>query len=517
MNGADRLCDTLLASGIDVCFANPGTSEMHFVAALDRKLAMRCVLALFEGVATGAADGYGRMAGKPAATLLHTGPGLANGLANLHNARRARTPLVNIVGDHATYHLGFDAPLSTDIDSLARPMSNFVRRATGADDVEPAAEAMIAAAIETPGVATLILPSDAAWGSISTDDEARSARIAPAPQVDEARIAELADALQAAGGRAGLLLAGTAPHGAALELAGRIAARTGARLFGEVLNGRSERGGGCVPLERTPYPIGEATAALADLTLLVLVGAREPVAFFAYPGKPSRLLPEGCDVLTLAEAGDDMRDALERLADRLGASHTPPRRPVAALAPAMPSGRLTEDAVSIIAAAGLPEDAIVVDEGLTSGRRFYALSASGPRHDYLMCTGGAIGTGMPLSVGAAIACPDRKVVTLQADGSGMYTLQALWTAAREKLDILVVIFANRAYAILRLEMGNVGVTGFGHNADRMLRLDEPALDWVSLARGMGVEAARADTCERFADLYRSAVRTKGPFLIEAVI
>ncbi|SHF93407.1 acetolactate synthase-1/2/3 large subunit [Kaistia soli DSM 19436] len=517
MNGADRLCDTLLASGIDVCFANPGTSEMHFVAALDRKPAMRCVLALFEGVATGAADGYGRMAGRPAATLLHTGPGLANGLANLHNARRARTPLVNIVGDHATYHLGFDAPLTSDIDSLARSMSSFVRRATGPDDVGPAAEATIAAAIERPGVATLILPSDAAWGSVTTDGDARPARIASPPRVEEARIAELASALAAAGGRAGLLLAGTAPRGTALEMAGRIAAKTGARLFEEVLNGRSERGVDRVPLERIPYPIAQATAALADLTLLVLVGAREPVAFFAYPGKPSRLLPAGCDVATLVEADDDIPDALERLADRLGARQSSPRRPDAVPMPAMPSGPLNEDAVSIIAAAVLPEQAIVVDEGLTSGRRFYALSAQGPQHDYMMCTGGAIGTGMPLSVGAAIACPDRKVVTLQADGSGMYTLQALWTAAREKLDVVVIVFANRAYAILRLEMGNVGVTGFGHNADRMLRLDEPALDWVSLAHGMGVEAARAETCERFADLYRSAVVRKGPFLIEAVI
>ncbi|MBZ9937758.1 acetolactate synthase large subunit [Mesorhizobium sp. BR1-1-16] len=516
MNGADRLCDTLLASGVDVCFANPGTSEMHFVAALDRKPAMRCVLALFEGVATGAADGYGRMAGKPAATLLHTGPGLGNGLANLHNARRARTPLVNIVGDHASYHLGFDAPLTSDIDSIARPMSAFVRRATGPDDVGPAAEATIAAAIERQGVATLILPSDAAWSPVGPSD-ARPAAIASPPKVDEARLADLATALIAAGGRAGLLLAGKAPRGAALEMAGRIAARTGARLFEEVLNGRSERGGDRVPLERIPYPIDQAVAALADLDLLVLVGAREPVAFFAYPGKPSRLLPDGCRIETLAGPGDDIPDALKRLAERLGATRPPPRRVAATTAPGSPSGPLTEDAVSVIAAAGLTEDAIVVDEALTSGRRFYALSASGPRHDYMMCTGGAIGTGMPLSVGAAIACPGRKVVTLQADGSGMYTLQALWTAAREKLDVLVVIFANRAYAILRLEMGNVGVTGFGHNADRMLRLDEPALDWVSLARGMGVEAARADTCERFADLYRSAVGTKGPFLIEAVI
>ncbi len=515
MNGADRLCDTLLVNGIEVCFANPGTSEMHFVAALDRRPEMRCVLGLFEGVATGAADGYGRMKGKPAATLLHTGPGLANGLANLHNARRARTPLLNIVGDHAAYHLSYDAPLTSDIDSLARPMSNFVRRIDGPEDVGPGAEAALRAAIETPGIATLMLPADSSWGAVQPA-EARPAAIAPPPIIDEAVIAEVAAKIAAAGGRAGLLLAGTAAQGAALAAAGCIGARTGARLFAEVLNGRSERGGARPALERIPYPIDLARAALADLTVLILVGAREPVAFFGYPDKPSRLLPDTCDVVTLATAGDAMADALDRIADRLGAT-APAPAPVRAAAPALPTGRLTEDAVSIIAATLLPEDAIVCDEGLTSGRRFYALTEGGPRHDYMMCTGGAIGIGIPLSVGAAIACPDRKVVTLQADGSGMYTLQGLWTAARERLDIVVIVFANQAYAILRAEMLHVGVGQFGHNAGRMLTLDDPTLDWVHLAKGMGVEAARAETAERFADLYRTALGRKGPFLIEAVI
>ncbi len=514
MNGADRLCDTLLVNGIDVCFANPGTSEMHFVAALDRKPAMRCVLGLFEGVATGAADGYGRMAGKPAATLLHTGPGLANGLANLHNARRARTPIVNIVGDHASYHLAFDAPLTSDVDGLARSMSHVVRRIHGAEDVGPGAEAVIRAARETPGIATLILPADSAWGPVADAPVAPVTIAAPA-LIEEAVIAEIAAAIGAAGGKAGILLAGTAAQGEALAAAGRIAEKTGARLFAEVLNGRSARGGDRTPLERIPYPIDQARAALADLSLFILVGAREPVAFFGYPGKPSRLLPDACRIATLAGVGENMTDALERVADRLGA-----RTALAAPAwapSALPTGKLTEDAVSVITAAFLPEEAIVCDEGLTSGRRFYALSEGGPRHDYMMCTGGAIGIGIPLSVGAAIACPDRKVVTLQADGSGMYTLQGLWTAAREQLDIVVIVFANRAYAILRAEMRNVGIDQFGHNAERMLRLDGPALDWVQLAGGMGVEAARAETAERFAELFRAALGRKGPFLIEAVI
>ena len=429
-------------------------------------------------------------------------------------ARRRRSSTSSATTPPITFP--FDAPLTTDIDSLARPMSNFVRRIASAEDVGPGAEAALCAAIEGPGIATLILPADAAWGEVASTAPAPIA-ITPPPRVDEAVIADVAAAIAAAGGRAGLLLAGTAPRGAALAAAGRIAAKTGARLFSEVLIARSERGNGRAPLERIPYPIDQARAVLADLSVLILVGAHEPVAFFAYPGKPSRLVPDGCRVVRLAEAGDAMADALERLADRLGAAAATAPAPRPAAAQGLPTGPLTEDAVSVIAAAFLPEGAIVCDEGLTSGRRFYALSESGPQHDYLMCTGGAIGIGIPLSVGAAVACPDRKVVTLQADGSGMYTLQGLWTTAREQLDIVVVVFANHAYAILRAEMQHVGVKEFGRNADRMLSLDKPDLDWVSLARGMGVEAARADSCEGFADLYRQALGRRGPFLIEASI
>ena len=515
MNGADRLCDTLLVNGIDVCFANPGTSEMHFVAALDRRPEMRCVLGLFEGVATGAADGYGRMTGRPAATLLHTGPGLANGLANLHNARRAFTPIINIVGDHAAYHLAFDAPLTSDIESLARPMSAYLRRAAGPEDVGPSAAAVIHAARSLPGIATLLLPADSAWGEVAPAAPP-CVPVASPRAVDDALVAALMPLLAELGPRAGLLLAGAVPQGAALSHAGAIAAKTGARLFSEVLIGRSERGGDRPALTRIPYPIDAARAALAGLDLFVIIGGREPVAFFGYPGKPSWLLPEACRVVTLARPGEDATGALETLAARLGADRQMAQKPRPAQAP-LPQGPLTDAALSAIAAALLPDEAIVVDEGLTSARGFYDLTEGGPRHDYLMCSGGAIGLGIPMSVGAAIACPDRKVIDLQADGSGMYTVQGLWTAARENLDIVFIILANRAYAILRAEMQNVGVTHFDRNAERMLRLDEPALDWVSIAKGMGVESARATTAESFADFYRTALAKKGPFLIEAFL
>jgi acetolactate synthase-1/2/3 large subunit len=515
MNGADRLCDTLLGNGIDVCFANPGTSEMHFVAALDRRPQMRCVLGLFEGVVTAAADGYARMADRPAATLLHTGPGLANGLANLHNARRARTPMVNIVGDHAAYHLAYDAPLTSDIDSLARPMSHWLRRCAGPEDVGPAAEAAIVAARTHPGIATLILPADCAWGEVAAGAVSPVAIPAPRP-VPEGRIAAAAEAIRRAGPRAGLLLGNMALRAGALETAGRIAAATGAKLFSPVQIPRLEAGRGRVPVTKIPYAIDLALKCLAEVDVLVLVGAPEPVAFFAYPGKPSRLLPEGAPALPMAEPGEALAEALAALADRLQA----PRSldlPLPAALDGVPEGDLTDAALSHSIAMLLPENAVVVDEGLTTARSAFDLFKRAPQHDYLMLTGGAIGMGPGAAAGAALASPGRKVVALQADGSGMYTLQGFWTQAREKLDVVTIVFSNRSYAILQREMRNVGVNQFGENARRMMQLDDPALDWVALANGMGVEGAAVETAEGFHAVLDYALGREGPFLIEAVM
>lgn len=516
MNGADRLCDALLACGIDVCFANPGTSEMAFVAALDRRPELRCVLGLFEGVVSGAADGYARMTDRPAATLLHTGPGLANGLANFHNANRARVPVVSVVGDHAAYHLPFDAPLTSDIESLARPMSRWVRRIEGPDAVADAAVDAHHAAMTQAGVATLILPADAAWSAARPRPTPVPRPVARSP-VDRDVIRDVAAAIHKAGPRAVLFLAGEVARAAPLAIAGRIAAKTGARLFGEVLCGRIERGAGIVPIERIPYPIDQALATLKEIDVLVIVGGQEPVAFFAYPGKPSRLVPEGASVMMLADPTEDGTQALTALAEALGAPENAPVRIHPRTEMPHATGPLTNDAMATILAASVPEGAIIAEEALTSVRDFYALSAGAPRHDIMMVTGGAIGVGIPQATGAAIACPGRKVINLQADGSGMYTLQGLWTQARERLDVLTVIFSNRAYAILRVEMARIGVETPGHNARRMMDIDDPALDWVALAKGMGVEGARAETCERFRDLLAEGLRRKGPFLIEAVM
>lgn len=515
-NGATLLCDTLLAQGVDVCFANPGTSEMHFVGALDRRPQMRCVLGLFEGVVTGAADGYARMADKPAATLLHLGPGLANGLANLHNAKRARSPIINVVGDHAVRHLEHDAPLTSDIDALAQPMSNWVGRATSPDRVAADAATAWQEAVSKPGVATLILPADVAWGAARHGPIESVARPEPR-QPDVGRLGAIVTAMKK-GGRTVLLVGGRALRADALALVGAIAEASGADYVAETFNARIERGGERLPIGKLPYAIDQARSYLAGADRIILIDAAPPVAFFAYPGKPSLLHDEGCAILPLAEPGENVVQALDWLAGAVGANARPAARLPERMEPSsLPTGPLTADMASAIVAALLPDDAVVSDESVTSGRAFFQESRHGPAHDYMQLTGGSIGIGLPLATGAAVACPGRRVVALQADGSAMYTIQALWTQARERLDVTTVIFSNRAYAILEHEMRNVGITHYGENARRMLRFDEPPLDWLSLARGHGVEAARAETGETLADLLRSSFRRKGPFLIEAVI
>ena len=515
INGADVLCETLLANDVDVCFANPGTSEMHFVAALDRQPRMRCVLGLFEGVVTGAADGYARMAEKPAATLLHLGPGLANGLANLHNARRAASPIVNIVGDHATYHLAFDAPLTSDIESLARPMSHWVQRAHSAAEVSAAAAQAVGQARAAPGrIATLILHADAAWTDLPGVPRIEIAPASAPAAPDPARIDAAAAALRS-GRPTVLLLTGRALRAGALDLASRIAQATGARLLAQQSNARVERGAGRVPIDRVPYVVAPALACFAGVAHVVLIGAKAPVAFFAYPGQPSSMLPPGCEAIEAARPDEDLDATLAQLADRLAIGRDVQPLRSARVRTEAPSGALQPSAIFRALAACLPDGAIVCDESVSSGRDAFPATYGAAPHDHLQLTGGAIGDGLPMAVGAAIACPQRKVVCLQADGSGMYTVQALWTMARERLDVVVIVFANRRYAILHHELKAVGAGTAGHNASRMLDLVDPALDWVALAKGMGVEGASTDDAGVFADLLRAAVTRRGPFLIEA--
>ncbi len=511
MNGAESLVHTLLACGVDTCFSNPGTSEMHFVAALDRIPGMRCVLGLFEGVVTGAADGYARMQDRPAATLLHCGPGLANGLANLHNARRARTPIVNLVGDQATHHRSLDAPLTADTEGFARGVSAWVRTASHAADVGADCAAAVQAARAAPGVATLILPSDTCWdpgGAVGTPLPL------PAPPTSSPDAVEGALRALRSGEPTMLILSGPALRAGPLATAAGILAATGARMMAQTSNARIERGAGRTPITRVPYPVDQAVESLAGVRHLILVGAAAPVGFFAYPGKPGRMYPSDCQVHVLARPEQDGPDALRRVADALGVP--PAGAPARPPRPDLPRGAVSSEAVAQALAALLPEGAIVVDESVSFGRAFYPGTHGAAPHDWLQLTGGAIGDGIPMATGAAVGAPGRRVVTLQADGSAMYTLQGLWTQARERLDVTTVILSNRKYQILLGEYRNVGANP-GRTAMDMMDLGNPDLDWVALARGMGVDGARAETMEGFADVFAQANARPGPFVVELVV
>lgn len=512
MNGADALIETLYNAGVKVCFANPGTSEMQLVAAIDKHPDMRGVLCLFEGVVTGAADGYGRMADRPAATLLHLGPGFANGAANLHNARRARSPVVNIVGDHATYHREFDAPLTSDVEGAARPFSDWVKTSVSADALAIDGAEAVRQAMRYPGaVATLIAPANFAWEDAKGAAAPASARAAPHP--DEATIARAAAALKS-GKAPALFLGAMALREDALNEAGRIAEATGARILCETFASRLQRGAGRVPVERLPYFAEMAVDYLAGLREFVFVGAKPPVAFFAYPGKPGWLSPEDAEIVELADARADALYALRALADALGAPATHSKAQGSFIPPRM-SGKLDTAGVAAALAELCPRDAVIVDEAVTAGMAIYPMTMGMTAHDWISVTGGAIGQGLPNGIGAAIACPDRKVVCLQADGSAMYTVQALWTMAREKLDVTTIILNNASYAILNIELARVGAQNPGPKALSLLDLSNPMIDWVELSHGMGVPALRAKTAEEFRDALKEALSIRGPRLIEA--
>ena len=456
MNGADSLIRTLVAGGVEVCFANPGTSEMHLVAALDHAALghtdqMRCVLGLFEGVVTGAADGYARMAEKPACTLLHLGPGFSNGLANLHNASRAQVPMVNLIGQHPASHLRYDTPLASDIEAFARPYSRWLRTSQKASEAgRDAADAIVAARTEPGQIATLIVSADVAWGEGGAVPAIPPVPRAPLPSAENI---ERAAAMLRSGVRTAMLLSGDTLYGKGLAAAGRIAAATGAKLLAPYPFARLERGAGVPVAERIHYPLEQAVDQLREFRQLILVGASAPVAYFAYPDKSSVLTQPECEIFTLARPGENYVGALESLEATLsscGKSTSPSGSEVAAKAerPGLASGEITLQGIAAAVGAMLPENAIVCDESMTSGRGLIAATRGAPAHDWLACTGGSIGIAMPLAVGAAVACPGRRVLCLTADGSGMYTLQALWTMARENLNVTTVVFANRVYGVL---------------------------------------------------------------------
>ena len=512
MNGAESLIRTLVAGGVDACFTNPGTSEMHLVAALDSVTQMRCVLGLFEGVVTGAADGYARMAGKPACTLLHLGPGLANGVANLHNASRAQVPIVNIVGQHPAYHLKYDAPLTSDIEAIARPHSKWLRTASAPAQLgRDAADAVVAARTAPGQIATLIVPADVAW---SDGGAVAALPAAPKPAQPSTAAVECAASMLRAGVRTALLLNGNALYGAGLRAAGRIAAATGATLLAPYPIARVERGVGASPVLRIPYVPEQAIELLQGFRQLIRVGAPSPVSYFAYPGKSSVLTSPDCEIHELAKPEEDYVGALEALVTALSLKQTEPVGTGKAERTPPPSGEITLAGLAAVVGALLPENTIVVDEAMTSGRGLMAATVGVPPHDWLGNTGGSIGIALPLAVGAAVACPRRPVLCLTADGSGMYTAQALWSMAREGLNVTTVVFANRTYGVLQREYAGLGVGAPGPRAASLFDIGCPTLDWVNLSKGMGVPASRVTSLDAFAKALGDGLEGDGPSLIE---
>jgi acetolactate synthase-1/2/3 large subunit len=514
MNGAEALLNTLVDAGVEICFANPGTSEMQLVSAIGQTDAMRPVLCLFEGVVSGAADGYARMADKPAATLLHLGSGFSNSLANMHNARRAGSPIVNIVGDHASYHLQFDAPLTSDLPAITRWGSHWTAVATSPEDLSAAGARAVQASLRGNGqIATLIAPANYAW-----EEASKSAPALPAPEpigVSEGRLARVADAIRS-GKKTCLLLGGHALREGNLATLGAIAEAHDVTLMCTTFPTRLQRGAGRVPIQRLPYFAEQAAEALAPFEQLILLGTAAPVSFFAYPEKESWLTPETCELIVLAEASEDAYGAVTGLASALAITAAP------SVLQQRQAQEITDEAlnpltIGQIMTNEMPEGAIVSDEGATCGLAIYLCTEQAAAHDWLTPTGGAIGQGLPVALGAALACPERKVIALQADGSAMYTIQALWSMARENADVTVVLLNNKSYAILNIELARVGAGEPNAKTLSMLDLSNPDMDFASIATGLGIRATQARNSAEFQTQFAAAMSTPGPCLIEAIL
>ena len=512
MNGAESLVRTLVAGGVNVCFSNPGTSEIHIVAAFDQVPGMRCILGLFEGVVTGAADGYARMAEKPTCTLLHLGPGLANGVANLHNAYRARVPIINLVGQHASFHLRHDTPLTSDIDGIARPYSKWLRISASSSQVGRDAAEAILGARTTPGqIATLIIPADTAWGNEGIAGLPLPIPEAPLPKT---KVIDRAATMLQSGARTAILLAGSALYGRGLAEAGKIASATGAALLTPYPFTRMQRGAGVPRVDRVAYVLEQAKEQLKEFRQFILVGTSAPVAYFAYPGKDSVLTPDDADVHTLARPEEDLVGALSALSDAISIADKPKKTIASIERIKPPIGEITLPGVSAVIGALIPENTILVDESMTSGRGLMPATLGAPPHDWLGNTGGSIGIALPLAVGAAVAEPNRRVLCLTADGSAMYTLQALWTMAREALKVTTVVFANRSYAVLKREFSYLGIGEPGPKSREMFEIGRPDLDWVQLAKGMGVPGMRVTSLDALAKALQEGFSSEGPSLIE---
>jgi acetolactate synthase-1/2/3 large subunit len=515
MNGAEIFVRTAVEAGIEVCFANAGTTEIPILSAFDSVPGIRTFLGLFEGVCTGAADGCGRMLDRPAMALLHHGPGLANGIANLHNARRAGTPLLNIIGDHALWHRPSDPPLTMDIEALSGTVSRWQRTCKSVETLSrDVADAVTAARYGQ--IASLILPHDILLAELGVAD-------IRTPQfrydaVNATSIAGIAQALRSSD-KTAFFLGGRTLRREGLQIISRIRAATGCALFAPTFPGYMERGAGLPAVERIPYFPEDAKTMLSQYQVVVLAGTGEPVTFFGYQGIDSKILDRKQRKLTISTDREDVIEALACLAEDLGAPVNPDITNIGAKPqrPEIPEGQLTAEKACMVLAALQPENAIIVDEGITSALTYNALTAGVPPHSVMGVTGGAIGYGMPCATGAAIACPDRPVINIQADGSALYTVQALWTQAREALNVTTLICSNRSYNILKVELSRAGTTTPGPKARSLIDFDNPAIGWTRIASGFGVPGATVGTAEGLARELSRALAEPGPHLIEMIL
>ena len=514
INGAESLVKTMINAEINVCFTNPGTSEMHFVAALDKYPKMRSVLCLFEGGATGAADGYYRMLDKPASTLLHLGPGLANGLANLHNAKKANSGVFNVVGEHALEHIKLNAPLTSDIEGIAKPVSHWVKTCKSSLDVGKNAAEAIKESLNPPGkVSTLILPGDTAWNEGKI---AKPLKNYVRDKIDIEKIKIAAEELNKAKNPM-ILVGGKALEEKNLILASKIASKFNCAIMTDFFNAKLERGSGRIKPTRIPYNVDRAVNLLKDFDTIILIGAREPVAFFAYPNKPGVLTSKNTKFVNFAKIEENIDEGLENLCEYVDAKDKIANNIAESSFPVLQKGELNPGSIGSVLGNLIPENAIIVDESVSTGREFFPYTEGSKPHTWLSNCGGSIGFALPAATGASIACPDRKVIALEGDGSGMYTLQSLWTIARENLNVTILIFANQSYRILHGELNNVGVQNPGPSAINMLTLNNPSLDWVSLSKGMGIDAKKVHDTDQLYSVFKDALNSHGPFLIEVMI
>ncbi len=513
MMGAQWMLKSAAAAGIEVCFANPGTTELPFVAAMDRATEIRPLLGLFEGVCSGAADGYYRIRRKPAMTLTHLGPGFANAIANFHNARRARSAIFNVIGEHMSWHVAADPPLASDIESLARPVSAGVWRADTPATLHNATVGALQGLQQRGGIQTLILPMDLQEDPVQHSIAAPVAAQAAA-DYDAAAVATVAADITA--GRKVLLYLGADALGeAALRRLARLAALPNVELVGETFPAASEHGRGLPAIKRLVALAEKAHPYLLGFERVAVLAAEPPVAFFGARGLPSHL-GDPARMATVCGPGGRVAEALEELLARV--------RPAAAPASTVQrvsdtdlGESLTPESASRVVAAHLPANAIVSAEGATLGFPFNALASQAERHTTIVLTGGAIGQGLPSAFGASVAAPDRKVVALQSDGSALFTIQALWSMAREGSDVVVILASNQRYNILINEMSRNGYALTSPPVRDLLNLARPAVDWQALSTSFGVPSNRVESVSALRRAFQAALAERGPRLIEVVL